>query len=92
MSDKITERIIYTGRVQGVGFRYAVQSIARKHSVTGFVRNLPDGTVELVLQGKVGASNALLAEVAEQFRGNIRHGARSPFVSPEPLEGFEIRY
>jgi acylphosphatase len=41
----------FSGRVQGVGFRYTAQAIARNFAVAGFVRNLPDGRVELVAEG-----------------------------------------
>lgn len=41
----------FQGRVQGVGFRYTVQNLAMRYNVCGFVRNLPDGRVELILEG-----------------------------------------
>ena len=90
--DKITERIIYTGRVQGVGFRYTVRSLAGRHPVSGYVRNLPDGTVELVVAGRRAAIEVLLAEVATHFRHNIAGCERTVMVSPESFEGFDIRF
>ena len=50
-ADQECRRIIFHGRVQGVGFRYTTHRIARGFPVTGFVRNLTDGTVELVACG-----------------------------------------
>ena len=44
-------RFLVSGRVQGVGFRYFIQDIARREGLTGFVRNLPDGRVEVVAEG-----------------------------------------
>ena len=44
-------RIVFSGRVQGVGFRYAVCRIAETFAVVGHVHNLPDGTVEVVTEG-----------------------------------------
>jgi acylphosphatase len=41
----------FSGRVQGVGFRYTAQNIAQQYNVKGYVKNLPDGRVELVLEG-----------------------------------------
>jgi acylphosphatase len=87
-----TERIIFSGEVQGVGFRYTVRLLARRHPVKGFVRNLPDGTVEVVTQGNQAAINALLADVQEHFRNNIRHCDRRTTTPPEPFDGFEIRF
>ncbi len=43
--------VYYSGMVQGVGFRYTVRSMAGRFAVAGFVRNLPDGRVELVAEG-----------------------------------------
>jgi acylphosphatase len=47
----IARRFIVTGRVQGVGYRYYVQDHAAVEGVHGFVRNLPDGSVEAVVEG-----------------------------------------
>jgi acylphosphatase len=43
--------VFYSGLVQGVGFRYTTQRIAQQHAFAGFVRNLPDGRVQLVAEG-----------------------------------------
>ena len=91
MTHGTTERIIFSGCVQGVGFRYTVHSLARQHPVAGYVRNLPDGTVELVAQGNLAAINDLMAEVQRHFRHNIRNCERSPVTAPETFDGFEIR-
>ena len=45
----IAKHVIYKGRVQGVGFRYTCYRLAGNHEVTGFVKNLPDGSVDLIL-------------------------------------------
>jgi len=84
-----TERIVFSGRVQGVGFRYQTHTLARRYPVNGFVRNQSDGTVELVVQGEVAAINALLADIAHHFRGNISHTDRQT-VEGE-FSNFEIR-
>jgi acylphosphatase len=52
MSEATTARLVhYSGRVQGVGFRATAQSIARRFAVTGCVRNLADGAVEIWVEG-----------------------------------------
>lgn len=53
-------RLVFSGRVQGVGFRYTVKNIAMQHDVSGFVRNLPDGKVELVIEGPDGEVDMVL--------------------------------
>ncbi len=59
--------IIFIGRVQGVGFRFTAQRIANRHFLTGFVRNLPDGTVEMLAQGESQDIDACIAEIKETF-------------------------
>lgn len=53
----------YTGRVQGVGFRVTAESVAGRYRVTGTVRNLPDGGVELVAEGERPAVESFLTAV-----------------------------
>ena len=84
-------QIYYSGNVQGVGFRYTVKSTAAGFEVTGTVRNLPDGRVELVAEG---AKDELAA-----FRQAIRDSGLDHFVRDEAaswgeatgeFRGFEI--
>ena len=49
--DKIAKQIIFSGRVQGVGFRFVTHRIAQRYDITGQVKNLPDGSVEVVCTG-----------------------------------------
>jgi len=65
-------RVLYSGRVQGVGFRYTARQIAQRHAVSGFVRNLDDGRVELVVEGAPSELECLLADIAEAMSGYIR--------------------
>jgi acylphosphatase len=84
--------VSYSGRVQGVGFRYTVRSIARRYRVTGYVRNLPDGRVELVAEGEPQELGDFLREVREHFFGHIRDERRD--VQPATYEfiDFAIRH
>ena len=52
MQTKIRKHIVFYGRVQGVGFRYYAVNKANQLGLTGWVKNLPDGTVELEVQGE----------------------------------------
>ncbi len=60
MSDTIRRRLIVTGRVQGVAFRYYARDAAREAGARGWVRNLPDGRVEAVLEGNLQTVNSLV--------------------------------
>ena len=64
--------VIFKGRVQGVGFRYTTQRIAGRYDLTGYVRNLPDGTVEALLQGTESNIGACMDEIKEYFSGYLR--------------------
>lgn len=70
--DQIARHIIFKGHVQGVGFRYTTYRIARGYDVTGFVRNLPDGTVEMLAQGPADEVDRCIREVQDSFSGYIR--------------------
>ena len=65
-------QVTYSGNVQGVGFRYTARSLARGYEVVGFVRNLPDRRVEMVVEGPDDELDRFLAELAEQMSGRIR--------------------
>ena len=64
----IAKRVFYTGRVQGVGFRYSTLQIAEQYHVLGWVRNLPDGRVELQVKGLPDKVDTFLKEIREESR------------------------
>lgn len=82
----------FGGRVQGVGFRYSAQSLARNHPVTGYVRNLPDGRVEMVVEGDENDIDALVASIGRQMEGFIK---KTDVLNANPtgeFAGFTIRH
>ena len=81
-------RVIFSGRVQGVGFRWTCQRIAKRHSVSGTVKNLPDGSVELYADG--GQLAAFLAEIETKMAGNIRERNVTSVLDNVAFEGFKI--
>ena len=87
----ISKRVVYRGRVQGVGFRYAAQRIAEGFAVAGYVKNLPDGAVELVAEGLTDAVDRYLAAVAGRMAPYIEHKSEAE-ISPEGFEQFQVRY
>lgn len=84
-------RIRVTGEVQGVGFRAWTQDKARETGLKGWVRNLPDGTVEAHLEGSGTDIAAMLDRMnAGPDSGRVDH-IEADAAEPEGLEGFEIR-
>ena len=65
-------RVLYTGTVQGVGFRWRAAEASHGIAVTGFIRNLPDGRVELVGEGERAEIERLLAAVRARMGDLIR--------------------
>ncbi len=84
-------RLVYHGRVQGVGFRYTVRSIAGQHAVVGWVKNLAEGTVELVVEAEAAEMAGFLDDVAGRFDGHITN-IDDDTPPEEPLSGFRIRH
>jgi acylphosphatase len=84
-------RVFYEGRVQGVGFRYTVRQIAMGYDVAGWVRNLPDGRVELLAAGDAGEVEPFLKAIDESaLAAFIRNQTVTPEPYPTGLRGFEI--
>jgi acylphosphatase len=86
------DTVYYTGHVQGVGFRYATRSIAENYAVTGYVRNMPDGRVELVVEGEGPQRESFQAEVRNYFTGRIRDEKRDTQPATGEFVSFEIRH
>ena len=61
-------RVVYSGRVQGVGFRWQVSQVAENFGVSGFVRNLEDGTVELLVEGYLGEVRGMIEAVDQKLK------------------------
>ena len=87
----VRKRVLYSGDVQGVGFRYTARGLARGFAVAGYVRSLPGGDVELVAEGEAAEVEKFLAAVARQMAGNIeRHTIHDE--TPGGLQDFVIRH
>ena len=83
--------VLYSGRVQGVGFRFTVRQLACGYDVTGTVRNLPDGRVELVAEGARAELKAFLEGVAQsELSGFIAQQHETWEPARGNLRGFVI--
>jgi len=86
-------QVFYEGNVQGVGFRYSVRQIAKGFDVTGSVRNLADGRVELLATGEKEEVRAFLEAILQsELRAHIKQHFETLLPHPPPTRGFEIRH
>lgn len=90
ISDTIRKAAWFSGRVQGVGFRFTSSRIAREFEISGFVKNLPDGRVHLVAEGRPEEVDGFIEEVRNQMESFIRKVERDDSEGPEGLHGFSI--
>ena len=89
----ISLQVFYEGNVQGVGFRWSVRHAAKGFDVTGWVRNLADGRVELQVTGEDEEVRAFLDRVAKgELHSLIRNQTENRLEKPVTARGFEIRY
>jgi acylphosphatase len=85
-------QVFYEGNVQGVGFRWTVRNIANGFEVTGWIRNLIDGRVEMQVNGQENEVRAFLQGIAEsELSSHIRKQTETPLAAPVSARGFEIR-
>jgi acylphosphatase len=87
----ICKRVYYSGAVQGVGFRYTAQGLASRFAVAGYVRNMPDGRVELIAEGADAEVDGFLAALARRMSGYIEVTVATA-ETPSGLTDFRIRY
>jgi acylphosphatase len=86
-------QVFFTGNVQGVGFRWSVKNVAKGFDVVGWVRNLPDGRVELQAAGEEAEVRAFVAAIGQsELRAHIREQTEFPPNHAPTERGFEIRH
>ncbi len=84
--------IYFSGRVQGVGFRFTARFLASKHNIKGWVKNLIDGRVELFAQAETKKILSFLDALRREFKGYIVD-EEIEWVKPQIEEqGFTIRF
>ena len=83
--------VFFSGRVQGVGFRYQTVQVAKEFEVSGWVMNLPDGRVQLDVEGRASEVRDFIAAVQERLEGYIRKVEQMEQTRPPQYAGFGIR-
>ena len=88
----VAKHIIFSGTVQGVGFRFTAHRIARRYDLAGFVKNLPDGSVEMLAQGPPDDISACLRDISESFAGYLRDTKINDTPTNPQYDKFKISF
>jgi len=80
----VAKHIIFSGRVQGVGFRFTAHRMAGRRQLTGYVRNLPDGSVEMFAQGPAEDIDDCIRDIQDCLAGYTRE-VKTEEVPPNPM-------
>lgn len=88
----IAKRVVFEGRVQGVGFRYTVKELSKGFDVTGTVKNLPEGSVQLEVMGEPAEIDEFIHEITEEstMAHNIQSTMAKEIESLKNVQGFTI--
>jgi acylphosphatase len=88
----VARHIIFIGRVQGVGFRFTAHRMAQRHQLAGFVRNLSDGTVEMLAQGPTRDINDCIQNIKDYFGDYIRETKIQEMPNDPKYKDFRITF
>lgn len=89
--EKIRARVLVSGTVQGVGYRFSTLNEAREVGISGWVRNLADGRVEAVFEGNRGDVEAMIRWCHEGSLAARVTDVAVKYEPPEGMQGFEIK-
>ena len=92
MENRIAQEVLYSGHVQGVGFRQSVYTLACKQGVHGYVQNLDNGKVRLVAGGERARVNYLLDSVKTIWAHNLSSVVRKDMPVEDHFSGLTVRY
>ncbi len=79
----LAKHIIFIGRVQGVGFRFTARRAASRRQLTGYVRNMPNGSVEMLAQGRPDDVDDCIQDIKEYFTDYLRE-TKIEEIPPDP--------
>lgn len=88
----VGREVFYSGHVQGVGFRMTAHRIAQRWAVTGYVRNLPDGRVQLVVEGERSDVHGYLQALHQTMADHIHDAQVVDTQASGTFSGFAIRH
>ena len=86
------KHIIFIGQVQGVGFRFTAFRIANRYKLSGFVRNSPDGTVEMLTQGRSEDIDNCIRDIRDSLAGYIRETKIEEIPTNPQYKDFKITF
>jgi len=90
--EQVAKHIVFTGQVQGVGFRFTALHIANRCHLTGYVRNRPDSAVEMLAQGPAELIDDCIRDIEESFAEYIREIDVQPATLDPNLSDFRITF
>ncbi len=88
----IRQTVLFAGHVQGVGFRYTTERIAKQHPITGYVQNLPDGRVKLIAEGDPDHVKQFIKHVTKTMREYISDQTTETDEATGEFDSFGLRY
>jgi len=92
MDSVVAKRALFSGNVQGVGFRFTARAVAKAYGVTGYVRNLVDGRVEVVVEGESDKVGGFVRALQEEFAGYVRSTKVERLTPTGSYTGFGIEF
>lgn len=90
--DKVTVQVLFSGKVQGVGFRFRATEVAKSYEIRGTIKNLSNGGVEAMLQGEMQEIEAFVSDLVEVFEGHVGNVMMTEQLGGEEFSGFWIIY
>ncbi len=86
------KHIIFKGRVQGIGFRFTALRVAGRYRLTGYVRNMPDGAVEMLAQGQAADIDDCISDIEESFADYVKETTINDVPADPKYTDFKITF
>jgi acylphosphatase len=88
----IAKHVVFSGRVQGVGFRFTALNVANRYHLTGYVCNLPNGAVEMLAQGPEEIVDSCVGDIRDSFAGCVLQVDIEAVTVDQKLKDFKITF